>query len=287
MWYNIWHNIIDFISLVRWNDVLDILIVAYIIYKLLAFIRDTRALQLLKGIGILLVVFQISVWTDLNTLNFILRNALQVGIIAIFIVFQPEFRRALEQVGRSSFSKWFGEAEQDGSVNSQTVAEIVRASEQLSKTRTGGLIVIERNTKIGEVISTGVRVSADVTGELLVNIFVPKTPLHDGATVIRGNKIEAAACFLPLSQNKDLSKALGTRHRAGIGISEESDAVVVIVSEETGKISVAERGEIRRDLSIDALRRTLAERLESERDPGIIKRNLRMWLDKDKGGDGK
>jgi len=282
MWYNIWNNITNFISLVRPTDILDILIVAYVIYKLLAFIRDTRALQLLKGIGILLVVFQISIWIDLNTVNFILRNAMQVGIIAIFIVFQPEFRRALEQVGRSSFSKWFGDAEQDGSVNSQTVSEIVRASERLSKTKTGGLMVIERDTKIGEVISTGVQISAEVTAELLVNIFVPKTPLHDGATVIRGNKIEAAACFLPLSQNKDLSKALGTRHRAGIGISEDSDALVVIVSEETGKISVAEMGEIKRDLSVDMLRKILVERLETGRDPGIIKRNLRMWLDKDR-----
>jgi len=219
MWQTIWQNIADFISLVRPTDIIDILIVAYIIYKLLAFIRDTRALQLLKGIGILFVVFQISVWLNLDTVNFILRNAMQVGIIAILIVFQPEFRRALEQVGRSSFSKWFGEAEYVGQINSQSIAEIVRASEQLSKTRTGGLIVIERDTKIGEVISTGTQMSADVTAELLVNIFVPKTPLHDGAIVIRNNKIEAAACFLPLSQNKDLSKALGTRHRAGIGIS--------------------------------------------------------------------
>ena len=287
MWQTIWQNIADFISLVRPTDIIDILIVAYIIYKLLAFIRDTRALQLLKGIGILFVVFQISVWLNLDTVNFILRNAMQVGIIAILIVFQPEFRRALEQVGRSSFSKWFGEAEYVGQINSQSIAEIVRASEQLSKTRTGGLIVIERDTKIGEVISTGTQMSADVTAELLVNIFVPKTPLHDGAIVIRNNKIEAAACFLPLSQNKDLSKALGTRHRAGIGISEESDAVVVIVSEETGRISVAEMGEIRRNLTIDELHKYLTATLERERDKGIIKRNLRLWLDKDKGGNVK
>jgi len=254
-------------------------IVAYVIYKLLAFIRDTRARQLLKGIVILLVAWQISALVGLNAVNFILRNAMQVGILAILIVFQPEFRRALEQVGRSSISKWFGGTEEQQTINRQTINEIARAAENLSKSRIGGLIVIEKDTKMGDIISTGVHLGADVTAELLVNIFVPKTPLHDGAVVIRDNKIEAAACFLPLSQNPQLSKELGTRHRAGLGMSEDSDAVVVIVSEETGRISVAQDGDLKVDLNVETLIKFLTSILDKQREKRFG-RNLLPWLDK-------
>jgi len=284
MWQTIYNAILNYITIVRPTDMLDVLIVAYVIYKLLIFIRDTRAIQLLKGIGILLVVFQISVWLSLNAVNFILRNAMQVGIIAILIVFQPELRRALEKVGRSSVSKLFGtEDTGDKSIKRQTIDEIVRAAENLSKSRTGGLIVIEKETKIGDIVATGVNLGADVTAELLANIFVPKTPLHDGAVVIRDNKIVAAGCFLPLSQNSRLSKELGTRHRAGLGISEESDAVVVIVSEETGRISVAVDGDLKTGLNIEHLKKLLILSLEPQKDK---RRNLIPWRDKTSGTGG-
>ena len=284
MWQTFYNTILNYIAIVRPTDVLDVLIVAYVIYKLLIFIRDTRAIQLLKGIGILLVVFQISVWLSLNAVNFILRNAMQVGIIAILIVFQPELRRALEKVGRSSVSKLFGtEDTGDKSIKRQTIDEIVRAAENLSKSRTGGLIVIEKETKIGDIVATGVNLGADVTAELLANIFVPKTPLHDGAVVIRDNKIVAAGCFLPLSQNSRLSKELGTRHRAGLGISEESDAVVVIVSEETGRISVAVDGDLKTGLNIEHLKKLLILSLEPQKDK---RRNLIPWRDKTSGTGG-
>jgi len=285
MWQSIWNTLYDIFTLVRWTDILDIIIVAYVIYKLLIFIRETRALQLVKGIGILLVVFQISVWVNLNAVNFLLRNALQVGILAILIVFQPEFRRALEQVGRSSVGRWFGNDEQGSRATQiQTIDEIIRAAEHMSSSSTGALIVIEKETKIGDIISTGVLLGADVTAELLVNIFVPNTPLHDGAVVIRGNKIEAAACFLPLSQNSRLSKELGTRHRAGIGMSENSDAIVVIVSEETGRISVAQDGDLKTDLNVEKLTEILTESIDKQRG-GRLRRNLLQRFDR--GGDDK
>ena len=284
---NIWDAIYNFYNLItpiRVTDILDMAIVAYVIYKLLAFIRDTRARQLLKGIVILLVAWQISALVGLNAVNFILRNAMQVGILAILIVFQPEFRRALEQVGRSSISKWFGGTEEQQTINRQTINEIARAAENLSKSRIGGLIVIEKDTKMGDIISTGVHLGADVTAELLVNIFVPKTPLHDGAVVIRDNKIEAAACFLPLSQNPQLSKELGTRHRAGLGMSEDSDAVVVIVSEETGRISVAQDGDLKMGLSAEKLTEILTASIDKQKG-GRLRRNLLPRFDK--GGDDK
>jgi len=276
----IFNTIRNYLALIEVTDVFDVLIVAYIIYKVLKFIRDTRALQLLKGLGILLVVFQVSIWANLNAVNFILRNAMQVGIIAIFIVFAPEFRRALEQVGRSSISKWFGNDEQDDkSINRHTINEIIRSVEHMQKSKIGALIVIEKNTKIGDIISTGVNLGADITAELLVNIFIPRTPLHDGAVVIRGNKVEAAGCFLPLSQNPDISKELGTRHRAGLGISEESDAVVVIVSEETGRISIAEGGELKRGLAAEHLSQFLILTFETRKDKKTA-RDFIPWRDR-------
>ena len=280
MWQSLYETMLSYFTMVKFTDILDILIVAYVIYKILVLIRDTRAIQLLKGIGILLVVMQISYMINLNAVNFLLRNAMQMGVLAILIIFQPEFRRALEQVGRSSIGKWFNFDEQTNhEAKAQIIAEVVRAAENLSKGRVGGLIVLERETKIGDIISTGINLNAQISAELLVNIFIPKTPLHDGAVVIRDNKIEAAACFLPLSQNPNLSKELGTRHRAGLGISEDSDAIVVIVSEETGRVSVAQDGDLRVGLNSESLTKFLTSTFEQQKDKRF-KRNLLLWKEK-------
>ena len=282
MWSNIYQSMLSYIKMTTVWDVLDILIVAYVIYKALVFIRDTRALNLLKGIGVIFVIMQLSYFMSLNAVNFILRNAMQVGVLAILIVFQPEFRRALERVGRQSIGKWFNLEEQtDHVIKAQIITQVVRAAENLSKSRIGGLIVLERETKMGDIISTGVRLGAEISAELLVNIFIPKTPLHDGAVIIRENRIEAAACFLPLSQNPNLSKELGTRHRAGLGISEDSDALVVIVSEETGRISVAQDGDLQVGLNGETLTKFLTSTFVRQKDK-MFKRNLLNWKERNK-----
>ncbi len=245
------------LALIRITDIIDIAIVTFFIYKALKFIRDTRTIQLLKGIVVLILVMQVSQLVKLHTVHYLLSNAMQLGVIAIFIVFQPELRRALEQVGRTSMGQWFNFEEQNDVEKEKVISEIKESCVSMSKSRIGALIVMEREIKIGDIVGTGIKLNADVSAELLVNIFVPKTPLHDGAVIIRENKIEAASCFLPLSQNPNVSKELGTRHRAGLGVSEESDAVVVIVSEETGRISIACGGELHMNLSPEALEKNL------------------------------
>ncbi len=283
MWENFYQSLLDQLSMIRFTDFIDVLIVTYVIYKALKFVRDTRTVQLLKGVVIIIVIMQISYFANLHTVYYILSNAMQLGVIAILIMFQPELRRALEQVGRTTIGKWFNfEEQQEQAEKSQLIAEIVNSCRAMSKSRIGALIVLERETKLGEIIDTGIPLNADVSSELLVNIFIPKTPLHDGAVIVRENKIVAAASFLPLSQNPNLSKELGTRHRAGLGVSEESDAVVVIVSEETGAISVAMSGELNVNLSGDALANTLKRALEAEGKEGKIKRNLFLRKEKSK-----
>lgn len=283
MWENFYQSLLDQLSMIRFTDFIDVLIVTYVIYKALKFVRDTRTVQLLKGVVIIIVIMQISYFANLHTVYYILSNAMQLGVIAILIMFQPELRRALEQVGRTTIGKWFNfEEQQEQAEKSQLIVEIVNSCRAMSKSRIGALIVLERETKLGEIIDTGIPLNADVSSELLVNIFIPKTPLHDGAVIVRENKIVAAASFLPLSQNPNLSKELGTRHRAGLGVSEESDAVVVIVSEETGAISVAMSGELNVNLSGDALANTLKRALEAEGKEGKIKRNLFLRKEKSK-----
>jgi diadenylate cyclase len=254
--------LLSYVSIVRLTDIIDILIVTYLVYKTLVFIRDTKAAQLLKGVGILIFLLEASYFANLYAVNYILKNVVQLGMIAVLIVFQPELRRALEYVGRTSLGKWFNPGEEKALKEKvQLISEIVKSTEVMSKNKIGALIVIERSSKIGDIIGTGITLNSAISSELLVNIFVPKTPLHDGAVIIRENKIEAAACFLPLSQNPKLSKELGTRHRAGLGISEESDCVAVIVSEETGRVSVGIAGELTVGLSGDALSKLLTKHL--------------------------
>lgn len=270
-------------SLLRVTDIIDILIVSFIIYKALKFIRDTRTIQLLKGIIVLIAVMQISYFANLHTVHYLLSNAMQLGLIAILIVFQPELRRALEQVGRTSMGQWFNFDEQtDDAETERVITEIKESCASMSKSRIGALIVMEREIKIGDIIGTGITLNADVSAELLINIFIPKTPLHDGAVIIRDNKIEAASCFLPLSQNPNVSKELGTRHRAGLGISEESDAVVVIVSEETGRISIACGGELNVNLTPEALEKNLMKLFDIKKKDSRFKKNIFVRKEKSK-----
>lgn len=271
------------ISLIKVTDIIDILIVTFVIYKALKFIRDTRAVHLMKGVIVLVIAMQVSQLVKLHTVNYILSNALQLGLIAIIIVFQPELRRALEQLGRTTMGQWFSFEERTEDIEKEKIIKEVREScANMSKSRIGALIVMEREIKIGDIVGTGITLNADVTAELLTNIFVPKTPLHDGAVIIRNNKIEAASCFLPLSQNPNVSKELGTRHRAGLGMSEESDAVVVIVSEETGGISIACGGELNMKLTPEALENNLIKLFDLKKKDKKLKKAIFVRKEKNK-----
>ncbi len=271
------------ISLIKITDIIDIFIVTFAIYKALKFIRDTRAVHLLKGLVVLVVTMQVSQLVKLHTVHYILSNALQIGLIAIIIVFQPELRRALEQLGRTTMGQWFSFEERTEVIEKEKIIkEIKESCTNMSKSRIGALIVMEREIKIGDIVGTGITLNADVTAELLTNIFVPKTPLHDGAVIIRNNKIEAASCFLPLSQNPNVSKELGTRHRAGLGMSEESDAVVVIVSEETGGISIACGGELNMKLTPEALENNLIKLFDLKKKDKKLKKAIFVRKEKNK-----
>ena len=253
--------LLENLKLIRIRDILDVAIVAFVIYKGTKLVRETRAVQLIKGIIILLLAMQVSGWLSLNAINFLLVNTVQVGMVALLVVFQPELRRALEKVGRSSIGKILNSS---GSENGTTIANVVTAACAMQSTKTGALIVFEREIKLADVAKTGIAINSDVSPELIINIFVPNTPLHDGAFIIGYNKIKAAACFLPLTQDNSLSQELGTRHRAAIGITEVADCVVVVVSEETGRISLAVNGQINRNITADNLEKTLKSYLVEE-----------------------
>ena len=237
-------------------DILDILVVAFIMYKVLEFIRETRAEQLVKGLLLLLVAFFASDVLNLNTLNWILKGVTTMGIIALVVVFQPELRRALEYVGRSKITK--GNISHIGREKAvRIVDEFVTAIQTLSAEQTGALIVIERETALNDRVETGTVIAARISAQLIGNIFYEGAPLHDGAVIVRGDRLYAAGCVLPLTENKFLDKELGTRHRAGIGITEYSDAISIIVSEETGVISMAVDGKITRYLDTKTIEKTL------------------------------
>jgi diadenylate cyclase len=268
------------VQFVRIQDLLDVLIVAYIIYKAIGLLRETRAVQLIKGIVVLLVIYQISSWLQLGVVNYLMLNTLQFGVIAMLVVFQPELRRALEKVGRSRFGQVLNIFNPNTPETiRKTVEKVAESVDTLSKNRIGALIVIERKTKIADIVRTGIAIDSEISAELLVNIFVPNTPLHDGAVVLRENRIMAAGCFLPLTQNQDLMQELGTRHRAALGMSETSDAVVVVVSEETGKISIALEGSLTRNLTVESLVRALLKILipDSEKKES---RKILLWRGK-------
>ena len=264
------NGFIDIILRMNIYDVVDILIVAYIFYKIFMFIKDTRAEQVFKGIVVLLLATQLSAVFKLPTLYWIFKHALNLGVIAVCIIFQPELRAGFEHLGRTNFNLLSKSGENaENKKLEKTIDEIVETLYSLSRQRIGALIILERETKISDIISTGTIIDGDVSRQLLINIFIPNTPLHDGAVVIRDNKVKAAACFLPLSQSKDLTKDLGTRHRAGVGISEVSDCITLIVSEETGEVSIAKSGKLYRDIA-------------KERMANILKKNLNKTTSEDK-----
>lgn len=266
--------ILNFFSNVRIQDIIDIMIVAYVIYKVLFLIRETRAEQLIKGIIILLIVQKLSEISKLYVLNFLLKNTMTIGVLALLIVFQPELRRALEYIGRS---KLIGSSLADifEEENNKAMEEIVTAVSKLSRDRIGALIVLERETGINDIVETGVAIDSKISTSLLINIFIPNTPLHDGAVVIRKNRIMAAGCILPLSENHTISKELGTRHRAALGIAEQSDSIVIIVSEETGTISVSMEGKLTRYIDTNTLKGIIKNAYSEANNQVLIKRRWR------------
>lgn len=240
----------------RLIDVLDIVIVAYLVYKILGFIQETRAQQLVRGLVLLGIVFFLSDFLNLYLLNWLLRNFVTMGLFALIVLFQPELRRGLEQLGRRNIvSGQFRSLDKENAI--EVVKEIVAAVDDFSATRTGALIVFERETMLNDIIETGTIVDARISVRLLGNLFYEGSPLHDGAVIIRGDRIHAASCVLPLTEKKNIGRNLGTRHRAGLGVSEVSDALVIVVSEETGVISVAENGNFRRFMDLKSVEKIL------------------------------
>ena len=271
-WENFYKdNIITYIKSLQENPfelitlIVDLAIVIFLLYCFFKVVKGSRAWQLIKGIVLLIVATWISGLCNLKILNWILTGIMNLGVIAIIVIFQPELRRGLEQLGTNKLTKFFGIDKDVSTKTKEDIYKIVIAATELSKAKTGALIVIERDIKIQDIISTGIPMNAEVSPQLLVNIFEPKTPLHDGAVVISGNKISAAACVLPLADDKDIAKELGTRHRAAIGISKESDSIVVIVSEETGKMSVAKDGTLIADVREDVLKKILISNVVTKR----------------------
>ena len=252
-----------------WNVItliIDIVIVGFLIYKVVKILKGSRAMQLLKGIIFLIVITWLSSIFNLKILNYLLTTIMTYGVILLIILFQPELRRALEQLGSSNkLTRYLGLEKDIISKTKEDIYKIGIAVMELAKTKTGALIVIERDIRLKEIISTGVTINGEISPQLLVNIFTPNTPLHDGAVIISENKISAAACMLPLASDGDIARELGTRHRAAIGMSKESDAIVVVVSEETGKISIAKEGTLIADLKEEALKKILISNIITKR----------------------
>ncbi len=260
-----WGRLENLFGEIRISDVFDVLIVAFLVYELIILVRHTRAAQLAKGILILLLSFAIATIAQMRTLSYVLQGVMNFGIVVLAVVFQPELRRAIEQVGgaNAAFSKLFRVRPMEDALRSdwqKTIVAVCDAAERMAEEHIGALIVMERNTNMGEILRTGTPLHSEVNVEVLCTIFYEGTPLHDGAVVIRDAKIEAAGCFLPLSNNLEISKDMGTRHRAALGLSENSDAIIVVVSEENSVISVAKNGVLIRRLE----RQTLFNLLVSE-----------------------
>lgn len=250
-----------YIPSITLTDILEIIILSYLLYHVMMWFKRTRAWTLFKGIMVIVIFAGFAMVFKLNTILWIMKNTINVGIIAVIVLFQPELRRALEELGRKSIISevLIRDDRNDKSerVNDNTIQELVSATIDMSKAKTGALIVIEQDVALGEYESTGINVDAAISRQLIVNIFEHNTPLHDGAIIVRNNRVVAATCYLPLTGRTDLNKEMGTRHRAAIGISEVSDSMTIIVSEETGAISVAHSGTITRNLDSEALRRQL------------------------------
>ena len=277
----IWNSFVSYMTELVQNPfklltlILDLAIVAYILYKFIIYAKKSRMWQLLKGILFILIITAISEALQLKILNFILTAFMPYGVIALIVIFAPELRRMLEQLVTNKLTRYFGIDKDLETKTKEDVYKIVIAATELAKTKTGGLIVIERDIKINDIMDSGVKIDSEVSPQLIVNLFTPNTPLHDGAVIVSNNKIAAAACILPLADDKDIAKEIGTRHRAGIGISKESDAIAIIVSEETGKISVAIDGNLIADVKEEALRNILIKHVINKRFTGESQKRIR------------
>lgn len=271
--YSVWISI----PKISVTDIIEIIILAFLIYNVTKWVKNTRAWTLVKGLVVIMIFWLVAVIFDLNVVIWIIKNTINVGIIAIVIIFQPEFRKALEQLGQKNLVKSFitfdDNKDRNEKFSDHTLNEIVRATFELARTKTGALIVMEEETPLNDFESTGIYIDSMISSELLINIFEHNTPLHDGAVILRGNRIAAATCYLPLSDNMQLSKDLGTRHRAGIGISEVSDSLTIIVSEETGKVSIAKGGKLIRNVDGDYLRAKLLDIQHKSVEP----KKLKLW----------
>jgi len=273
----VWQYILGYLQLFKITDLIDIVIVAIIIFYLIKLLRETRAVQLIKGIALLFAIFVLSDWLRLNTLHYILASTIQIGAFALVVIFQPELRNMLERMGRVTVGSLidFGTA-QDTDDTNMMIESVVKAAGDMARTRTGALIVIERETKLGDYIRTGTKIDAAVSSRLLENIFVPNTPLPDGAVIISKNRAAAASCLLPLTSNNTLSLDLGTRHRAAVGLSECTDAIIIVVSEETGRISMALGGALSRNMTDQKLTDELSRLLTASRPDGEIREKFRF-----------
>ena len=283
--YAIWNQIIYAISNFRIFDLLDIALLAFIIYKVIGFLRESRAGQLVKGLFILFLCYFIASWWDLVTINWLLSRILDSVIIAAAVIFQPELRRLLEKVGRVSFNRQGLEGENNPL--SKSIDDVSKAAAIMQEKRIGALIVFERTTQLGEIINTGTVINAESSVSMINNVFFPKSPLHDGAMIIRDGRLYAAGCILPLSQREDLSLQLGTRHRAAIGMTENSDAVVLVVSEETGNISLVSNGQITRNynpVSAGAELRRLLIQTEQKQNSVSVKGIIEKFIPKKSEG---
>ncbi|MBD5450055.1 MAG: TIGR00159 family protein [Lachnospiraceae bacterium] len=262
---------------IHWTDVVEIIILTFLAYHILLWIKNTRAWALLKGVTVIAVFILIAAFFGMNTILWIVTNVFNIAAIAIVVMLQPELRKAMEELGQKNFFASVlpfdsGKSE-EGRFSDRTINEIVKASVEMGKVKTGALIVIEQDQPLGEYERTGIDVDGIVSSQLLINIFEHNTPLHDGAVIVRGNRVVSATCYLPLSDNMALSKELGTRHRAGVGISEVTDSLTVIVSEETGKISVAYNGQLERGLDAERLK----VRLSDIQDKPVEEKKRKLW----------
>ena len=283
---NIIQRLSNFAFTLQLWDVLDILVIAYLVYRLLLLVRKTNTSRLIKGVLVVIAALWLSSGR-LRALNFILAHIVEWGAVALIVLFQPEIRRVLEQVGSSQlpFLQWFSKPQVDRETIEDAIGQTVSACGDMSKSRTGALIVFERHNQMDEILRSGTKLDAEVSSELLKNIFFVKAPMHDGAAIVREGRVLGAGCMLPLSRNVNLSRDLGMRHRAGIGMSENSDAVVVLVSEETGSISVAVGGMLKRHLMTETLEQLLRNELmpqEEDEEQGKKRKGILSLLAKEK-----
>lgn len=269
-----WLSLLSRISL---TNILEIIIISFVVYEILYWVKNTRAWTVLKGLVVICLFALVAAILHLTTILWILENITGIAVTALLIIFQPELRKALEQLGSQKIISnllSFDDGKVDREFSEKTVNELVRATFEMAKVKTGALMVIERNTSLKEIERTGIEVNGLVTSQLLINIFEHNTPLHDGAVVIRGNRVAAATCYLPLSDNMTISKDLGTRHRAAVGISEVSDSLTVVVSEETGRVSVAENGSLRRIGDSEELKSVLSKLTQQKETGG---KRFKIW----------